>query len=324
MFVYGFPNFGFAFDILFTLAFIQWFNEEIVKSFQVLFTATAMAGLAFLTIKGILNLTDVKALLPVADLPESLSIPESGVFVFLFLFLGVKMGILAVLDSSKSRSNPSVEKRISVFAVGMTVALTAGIFVAWEVVLIHHGGFDKLAGSSINHMVGERMIWGQTGRTIMGIVIIAGICSAINAVYFAIRKQIQAMEAAGWLPSESQMPAGKITVTVMVLITAVLMGLGLAGHRELETLISVSMLTWLFWYGVILMSRLKYKTHKLIKLMLVILSVFILSAGTLLWPMDENYYLMIMFTLIVFILFLGFSAFLKSRQQFRLKENKAA
>ena len=63
-------------------------------------------------------------------------------------------------------------------------------FDAWNAAALIHVEASRLAGTSIPYILTARSILGQTGRIVMGIVVIAGACAAVNLLFQAVARMM--------------------------------------------------------------------------------------------------------------------------------------
>lgn len=247
IFIYWFPNFAFAFVLLFSLALLQWLPERFIIGSQVFFSITALSGMGILILKGLTN-PGLQPLVPFV-IPGTWSVPDVSkiVFFFLFLFIGFDLGSRIHNDryhkDSKEKTGPAPVLR----PLWGIVILISAVYILWGVVVINHVNPARLAQSSISHLIAARTIWPVTGRYLMGCIVILGSCAAVNGLYFVARKEIEAFTTRYFSARSSSIIAG-IVVTGCAVITALLLAFGLAGYPALEVLISGSLLLWLLWY----------------------------------------------------------------------------
>lgn len=246
VFVYWFPNFGLAFLALGVLVAIQFLGTKNILRFQIIFSVAALIGFAVLILAGIFQWgyikTDVTEQLPenVGNLSISTLLPA------VLLFLGIDIGILA-------GRHAGIDQRTVNTSIVVTVLVMAFLFVIWGILLIGTVTPVKLAQTSIPHILGAKAILGTEGRFMMGIVVIAGASAAVNGLFFAVQSHtaelIRAQKLPAWIKGTRRI------VFALGLLTAGLMAGGLAGYRELETLIKASMVVWMISCSIPFMKK---------------------------------------------------------------------
>jgi amino acid transporter len=130
------------------------------------------------------------------------------------------------------------------------------IFSLWGLVSMTHVAPSKLADTTVPHMLAARQIMGQYGRFIMGLVVLAGSCAAVNALLMAVSGMISGMAKQGLLPAflglrPKRVPFGLILLVVGV---AAMMAAGMAGKPELEIYTKAAIWFWLLHYAMIHVS----------------------------------------------------------------------
>ena len=246
IFIYWFPNFAFAFLLLFLLALLQWLPQPVIVGAQIFFSITALSGMGVIILKGLIN----GGFQPLSSffLSDAWSMPDLSQIVFLFLlvFVGFDLGSRVTLGGNKKGLSINPKSVQASKWLWGTILLISAVYVLWGVVLLNHVSPDRLTESTISHLIAARTIWPSAGRYLMGGIIILGSCAAVNGLYFAVRKEIEAF-VVQFFPNKNQYIA-RILVTGCAGITALLLAFGLAGYSALEVLISGAFLLWLIWY----------------------------------------------------------------------------
>jgi len=238
VFVYWFPNFAFAFMLLAGLVGLQLLGNAYRKKVQIIFVGTVLLGLAALIVMGLIGSLFRDMPQPSAEQPMALS----GLFLPLLLFIGFDMAILQKGNppGSSSAIRKSLKSGIAVFAV---------VMIFWSMTAVLHVDGQRLAGSSIAHLIIAREIGGQAGRLIMGLMIIAGTCAALNALFESVAGLTITLSQHRRLPQMRWLP--QAMVLGMAAVAAALMANGLAGEDLLEVLIRAVLLLWLGQYGLV-------------------------------------------------------------------------
>ena len=81
-----------------------------------------------------------------------------------------------------------------------TIGGTGVLFLLWAMVSIQHVPLVKLASTSLPHLKTARYLLGDTGRWIMGGIIIFGTLGAVNGLFLACRVNAGEMTGHGLLP----------------------------------------------------------------------------------------------------------------------------
>jgi len=239
VFVYWFPNFAFAFIMLGLVGVLNFLGPAARAMAQTIFLGTAISGLVLLTAIGLARGPFLATLPKTPD--HTIALP--WLFLPLLLFVGFDMG-LPTGRNSVSRRN------VSVIAVKTAMALFGMLIILWSIAMALHVPGEKLMSTSIAHMIAARHISGQTGRIIMGVVVICGSLAAVNAIFESVAR-MTAMMQQQLLPRVTALP--KAAIGLMVVIIAVLLASGFAGEEGLETWIRTAMLLWLVGYGMLSM-----------------------------------------------------------------------
>ncbi len=231
IFVYWFPNFGFAFLLLVMIAALHLVSESLARKAQVVFAALVLISMVILSGAGIVTAGSGSA-----SVDNDFSFSAPTLVGSLLLFLG--------LDFSQEDAHQSRRLPIGVLLVGLL------LFLCWALVSMQLVAGDRLAGTTIPHLISARTILGETGRILMGITLIAGTCGVVNALFHLAIDSFRGLAARGLLPGH---PHGELLrrrfVLLFALAIAFLMGKGLAGDDILDTYIQAALLLWLFVSG---------------------------------------------------------------------------
>ncbi|MCI5124068.1 MAG: hypothetical protein D3925_06225 [Candidatus Electrothrix sp. AR5] len=234
VFLYWFPNFGFAFLLLFLLTVLQFFPEKITSGAQVLFIGTAVIGLLFLSFYGILSLgLSVSAkIVPGQDLP--LNAPQLSWHAAALLPL-LYVGTLFPEEQQKTSA------QILIPAVGFS------LFLLWIAASLNHVSPERLASSDIPYMTAARKIMGEPGRYIMGVIIIAGSCGAVNGFFVLCRRILTGLadQKTQNLAAHKKISRSQLLPLALATCIGGAMAAGLAGEDLLEVLVRAALLLWL-------------------------------------------------------------------------------
>ena len=235
VFLYWFPNFGFAFLLLALLTILQFFPEKVIHRAQFCFVGLAAGGLLILALYGVFN-----AAKPVSEIlqqPDHFSPASPALLLLLF----------AASTLFQEKQQPVALLPVAGFVV----------FFFWIIASLAHVDLGRLASSTIPYMTASRKILGDPGRQIMGVVVISGTCAAITGLMLLSRQKISELAAAemtpGFLSSKGQR---WILPPLIAGITSLLMGSGLAGYELLEVLLRGALILWLLYHSLLCLSAL--------------------------------------------------------------------
>jgi amino acid transporter len=136
------------------------------------------------------------------------------------------------------------------------ILLAAIILVLWGLVSLNYVSPSKLADTTVPHMLAARKIMGQNGRFIMGLVVLAGSCAAVNALLMAVSRMISGMAKQGLLPAFLSLRSKRFPISLMLLVLgiAIMMAAGMAGEPLLEIYSRAGIWFWLLHYATIHVS----------------------------------------------------------------------
>ena len=229
VFLYWFPNFGFAFLLLFCLTICQLLPTRYLITVQLAFVALAAAGLLILGLYGIFTLEQ-----PVTAIFTSPRLPPATI---------LSSSLLSLLFVGPTLNRGTVQT----YMKGSLLVLA--ILIPWLLASLSHVPAERLAHSTIPFMTAARKIMGETGRQIMGVVVIAGNCAAVTALFLLCRQKLKDLAQEAILPSFAG-GAGErwFLAPITAVVIAACMAAGLAGDDILEILLRSALLLWLFSY----------------------------------------------------------------------------
>ena len=209
-----------------------------------LFVAVALLGLLGLSAMAVLGDTlSLSTLAPVQPAPAVLL---RGALGSLWLFVG--MDLVCFTPLPHSRSTPPLGKymTLGILLVGVT-------FCTWGLVSLSAVPRATLADSTVPHMVAARTLFGQPGRIVMGIVVLAGVSGAVNALLFGVSRMLVGMASQGFLPAFLAWAPQRAPIALLLLALgpALMMRLGMAGEPETEVYTRAGLIFWLLHYGAI-------------------------------------------------------------------------
>ncbi len=232
VFLYWFPNFGFAFLLLGLITILQFFRERVILWGQVCFAALAAGGLLLLAVYAIIH--------PQEALPAATTITEqSGGFAV----LAAPLLLLLFVGTSLPQSGKSY------FAPLLVPVIALLIFSFWIVASLNYVTPERLASSTIPYMTTARKIMGDPGRWIMGVVVISGTCGAVNGLMLLSRRMLTSLAHQKMAPAILSGNKQKwIIPPGIALLIGGLMATGLAGDELLEVLLRGALILWLVYY----------------------------------------------------------------------------
>ena len=248
VFVYWFPNFGFAFLLLGVLLAANLIGRGMPQRIQITCTGAAVAGLLALSGVGLAGLSRV----PEATQPFATALDSRAVFAGLLLLVGFDLsGVVAPGGRAQSWRQARV--------MGAGIILAALVLGVWGMAAVGHTAPDKLAVSTIPYMLTARHIMGQNGRLLIGVVVIAGVCGAVNALLYAVSHMIAGMADQGMLPRclGRGKPRAPVAVCLLAGAIALMLAAGMAGHPELNAYTRAGLLFWLLNYAAVHLAAFK-------------------------------------------------------------------
>ncbi len=263
VFLYWFPNFGFAFMLLALLTCAQFLPIKYLHRLQFCFVSLAATGICILGIYG--SVTPAKPLAEILQQPQQLSATTLSSALLLLLFAGSNL-----FQEKESRFSP----------VPLIAVL---VFMFWIFASLAHVDAERLASSTIPYMTASRKILGDTGRQIMGLVVISGSCAAVTGLMLLCREKITDLASQQLAPQFLATRGQRWLLPPLVAITTgSCMATGLAGDELLEILLKSALLLWLLYYCCLSLSATFLLKNKLQTLPLpALLAPLLLLAGWL-------------------------------------------
>jgi amino acid transporter len=208
---------------------------------------------------------------------------------------------------------------------GLLIAGT--VFCFWGVASSFHVQSLRLAESTIPHIIAAKTILGESGRVIMGLVIISGTGAAVNALLVSVGELVTDVSRREFLPFflRKFLSRSSTTMILLALATAAMMALGAAGTEALYTCIRGSIILWMLNYAVVHFAMLlpgalpasRARNDKLKRIVSHGSVFFLMVVGSvILIATDDNTGLLIRYFVIVF-LGVGLTVWLGRRIQSR-------
>lgn len=245
VFVYWFPNFAFAYLLLGVVVGVNLLGQRAVAVGQI----GAVAGIAM----GILALS-VSALWASNTMIQNPALTINGSPTYLVsgvvAVIGFDLAIYGLLGSIPP-------KRIPWPTILWAILFGGSLLAFWGWIGLSRVPQAKLANTTIAHMVIARALLGQTGRIIMGGIVIAGVFAAVNGLMYGVSRipaQLVKPENKPTATEDSEKSIRRGTISTLIILslaTALAMAGGWAGEPVLETFIRVGVIFWLIHYGVV-------------------------------------------------------------------------
>lgn len=246
VFIHWFPNLAFSFCLLGFLLLINMLGHRVSSAAQVFFVAIILLALLILSLVGLLNLGKAS---PAIEAPNPYPFQMGSVLMGLVLFVGFD---LAAFTNGNSAHHPLGLIRSMILGI----VLVAIILSLWGLVSMNHVSPGKLADTTVPHMVAARVVMGQSGRFLMGLVVVAGSCAAVNALLMTVSGMISSMAKQGLLPSFLSLRPKRAPVPLILLGMgiAAMMAAGMAGKPMLEIYTKAGIWFWMLNYATIHLS----------------------------------------------------------------------
>jgi len=247
VFVNWFPNMGFSFCLLGFLLVMNLWSRRISGMMQVIFVVVALSGIIFLSVAGLVEWIKLPQ---VVQTPDHIPFTESRViFLGLILFIGFDLAGI-------ERENWGIPPSYMAGSMVAGIIVVGIVFLLWGLVSAHYVLPGRLSETTIPHSIAAREILGQKGRLIMGAVVLAGTCSAVNALLIAVPRMIVGMAAQRLLPSFLGLAKKRAPIPLIILAggIAAMLALGMAGAPVLEVYTKAGLLFWLLNYSAVQLS----------------------------------------------------------------------
>lgn len=249
VFLYWFPNFLFSFIIVACSFFTSLLSLKNIKRIQLTVVTAILLGITTLSIASLWAPSPKNAALPDFFLPYGTAPFSDGLFLMAPLLVGYE---LFATSSAKNKTST----KSYVLALGIAVFFLS-IF-AYAALCV--SGTEKLADSTVPYMIGARKILGQTGRYIMGGIIILGSYAAFNTTLQFLKSPLITFMNSHSLTLIPNNELGRqvIATAIPVLTVSVLLLQGYAGEPITESYIAGGFALWFIYYGVNTVSAINH------------------------------------------------------------------
>ena len=238
VFFYWFPNFGFAALLLMGLLALNLAGLRFAGTAQIVFAATAFVGLTGLVLAGLYG-----------EPPETIGAPP-GIDIPAFKNLG--LGVVALLGYDLvGYTARDIDRRRTQWFMGIGIAAAGVLFWAWNATALAYVGPERLADTTIPHLLAAKAVMGSTGRFVIGVVVIAGACAAVNFLFQAVAQMMAAMSERGLMPAITGVstPRPWLPLVGMAGLTGLLMAVGFAGSDWLDVSLRAGLILWMAGIG---------------------------------------------------------------------------
>jgi amino acid transporter len=242
VFVYWFPNLGFSFFLLGGVLALNLAGQRVVALAQIGFVALALVGLVLLSSMGLLWLRQTPPALEVA-VPSAMAMLKS-LLTGLLLFVGFDLALFVPHHTPGARWHRGI-------LMTMGIGLAGLMFGVWGLASVGYVPPTRLADSTIPHMLTARAILGQSGRVVMGVVVLAGTCGTVHALLSAGSHMLAHMARQGLLPAFLGRSQARPALILLALGPAVMLAMGMAGEPETEVYTRAGVLFWLLHYAAV-------------------------------------------------------------------------
>lgn len=234
VFVIGFPQLLFSVCLLGLIFLINLLGSGLAERFQVVCVTLALAGLLMLVVLGLFTAAPVTPPATKAFIPSEL-MRLSAWLTIVWLFVGV--------DFALWHGGESEAQELPAKAVNLGMVVGAVVLSLWGWTAIALVPMETLAQASVPHMVSARLIYGETGRVIMGAVAILGSAGAVNALLLSVARMLAHMGSQQALPAIlTRVP---LTLVMLALGPAAMMATGYAGEPITPAVTKAGLMFWL-------------------------------------------------------------------------------
>jgi L-asparagine transporter-like permease len=217
---------------------LNLFARKTALILQILALAGACSGMVFLSGAGLFSQSEVTSLSKtLAD------VDYRYLAAVVVVLVGFDMGLYA--DGPSQNGFSHVARSLVIALIGSGVVLLIWGLSAMAVVPP-----AKLESSTIPYMTMARKAFGQSGRYIMGMVVISGVFAAVNAMIYSVSTMTAQLAVAENKPERlvSLLDTRRVVLLFTAGASAMLMAMGYAGEPILETWIRASLVLWLAYY----------------------------------------------------------------------------
>jgi hypothetical protein len=279
IFVYWFPNLGFSFALLAMILAVHLTSARLAGALHVLAAGVVLAALGTMVVIGLAGWGNPP---PVA---ASDAVAKEGMLREMFLPFTVLIGFeLAGLIFSGKEMSGSWRK--TTWGALIAVSVSLGL---WGLVSSMYVPAELLSTSTVPYSLAGRAIWGQSGRTILGLVVLTGCWLSVSVLLRSTAGMMARLAEASMLPTIFQRSAHKpwVSLSVLALAVGLLMALGFAGEPVTEVFVQGGIYFWLLTYAGVNLARfrsiVKQLSHRNCYLFIFISLIFAAAAVILIF-----------------------------------------
>lgn len=290
VFVLWFPNLGFSFALLGCVLLLTLLGPRMAAWAQLVGVAVVVTGLMGLALGGLAGVGVAPALAGSPALPPAPRFHSAA--LGLWLMLGGELAVFL---------RPAPQTRRLRRSMLLGIGLVWGVLCLWGLTSLQYVPRARLAEISVPHMLAARAVLGQTGRLVMGGVVLAGTCSALLALWRANANMLVGMAQHGLLPSWMAWQAARAPVPLLLLACgpAVMMAMGMAGEPDTDMFTRAGVLFWWLLYGAVHLATVRVmprqQSRRRAQVVVSVLSSVLLGVGilALLWHEQERRHLLV-------------------------------
>lgn len=228
IFLYWFPNFGFAFLLLGFILVCNVIDKSWAARFQLLLMTCTLVSFSLLLLAGLFSSPSVDTATQAGKLTSLAA--ASGA---LLLFLGFDL----IINSREQN------KLLPALAAVCTVCT---LFILWGVLSRAYVPSTSLIESTLPHLKAARAILGHEGRLLMGVVVICGATAAVNGLFLYMGTTVGNLAGQEVLPRfRGEQTLHRLASILMAVTIGILMMSGLAGEDELSLYYRGALVLWL-------------------------------------------------------------------------------
>lgn len=228
IFVYWFPNFGFAFLLLGFILVFNIIDKSWAAKFQLLLMTCTLLSFSVLLVAGLVSSPSTNITTQASECTNLAA--ASGA---LLLFLGFD---LIINSQVKNKLLPAVVAICTIFT----------LFILWGAVSRAYVPFTSLIESTLPHLKAARAIMGQNGRLLMGVIVICGATAAVNGLFLYMGKTVGNLAGQQVIPRfKGEKTLQRLASILMAVAIGILMMSGLAGEDKLSIYYRGALVLWL-------------------------------------------------------------------------------
>ena len=314
LFLYWFPNFGFAYGLLIILLLLNFLGEKAVLRTQIILVGIALAGIWLISTIGLWS---------AIFSPEAVKNPGPGsgpafpgIATALLLFVGFDLA-----NPTQYRQGRTFSR--SPFRMATVLVLSGLSFLLWGIVSLLHVPASGLVETTVAHIVAARNILGDPGARIMGVAVLAGAGAAVNAFFFSIPRLPAGLPGSENKSDSATQVRNPRAIFLILLggVIALVLALGLAGETALEVALKAALLLWLaqnaFVHLLVLIRNRPDRTRTSFSRTAPLTGLVLLTGGLVGIILTENQPLLLISLLLAFLLISWFLSLILTKLKIR-------